>query len=127
MTKSKCCHAKVKLVGSEDFGGDYGKEGTTFHYECSKCGKDCDITDVPYEKEYLREWRKIKRSSTMFTLPRPKHFLLAKQRFIDNAEHMGDKSFHKTPEELEREQDEEIADAINYEIFKNVRNREYDK
>lgn len=34
MDKSKCCEAPVKVVG--------GSEGTN-HYECTKCGKACDL------------------------------------------------------------------------------------
>ena len=44
---SKCCKASIKLVGGmPDFPGD--TYSSTMSYECTKCGKPCDII---FEKE----------------------------------------------------------------------------
>lgn len=43
--KSKCCKAEVIILGGvPDFGNEY-KKGQTFHYECKKCGKACDVLE----------------------------------------------------------------------------------
>lgn len=39
--KSNCCNALVKIVG--------GDEGTN-HYECTKCGKACDLEAGSWQK-----------------------------------------------------------------------------
>jgi hypothetical protein len=40
MAKSKCCGAKIRVIGK-----------TTMHYECYKCGKPCDII-ISIRKEW---------------------------------------------------------------------------
>ena len=40
MAKSKCCSAKIRVVGK-----------TTMHYECCKCGKPCEII-IPIRKKF---------------------------------------------------------------------------
>ena len=48
---SKCCKAPVKLVGGiPDFIGD--RYSSTMSYECTKCGKACDI--IPKRKDKRR-------------------------------------------------------------------------
>jgi len=48
--KSKCCNAEVKMIFSDlpDFIGDDPTKQTigTCSFECSKCGKPCDILRV---------------------------------------------------------------------------------
>ena len=46
---------------------------------------------------------------------------LARERMEKYYSKYGDANFHKTKEQLRREQLEEIADAVNYEIFKKYR------
>lgn len=46
---------------------------------------------------------------------------LARERLLAYVDKYGDRNFHKSIERIEREQLEEFADAINYEVFKRYR------
>jgi hypothetical protein len=43
--KSNCCNAGIKTAMSPDFFGDIPDQMHvgTCHYECTKCGKTCDV------------------------------------------------------------------------------------
>ena len=63
---SKCCGAKVKIVGK-----------TTMHYECRKCGEACDI----YFK--IRKTWKINPTTKIKKDKRPKFEIKLTKKEID--------------------------------------------
>ncbi len=77
-----------------------------------------DKIDIETQKEFFDKHIEEVDLAKIFIDIQEDAKILARERMIKYYPKYGDGNFHKTLEQLRQEQMEEIADAINYEIFK---------